>query len=145
MYWRERSVTGRSGLRLWLYLGISSQGCNWFFKKRTHLPLEQYITLTRTAHCPTVRTPTPHCMQECHACNKPVVWDSLYPLVSRLLRHAQGQTLAELWSPKTTGAKHNSPVLSSCTNIGKWYVSRLWYIVEVLLQFTCSILLHKYR
>ena len=27
----------------------------------------------------------------------------LYPLVSRLLRHAQGQTLAEFEAPKTTG------------------------------------------
>ena len=43
---------------------ISSQGCSWFFKKRTHPPLEQYITWTRTTQCPTVQTHTPYCIQK---------------------------------------------------------------------------------
>ena len=49
----------------------------------------------RKTQCPTVQTHTPHCIQEDQAYNKPVVQDSLYPMISRLLRHAQGQTLAE--------------------------------------------------
>ena len=43
------------------------------FKNRTHPPLEQYITLTRTTQCQTVQTHTPHSMQEDIACSKPVV------------------------------------------------------------------------
>ena len=39
-------------------------------------------------------------MQEEQAYNKQVLSDSLYPMISRLLRHARGQTLAEFWSPK---------------------------------------------
>ena len=42
------------------------------FKKRTHPPLEQYITWTRTTLCPTAQTHTPHCMQEDQAYRKPV-------------------------------------------------------------------------
>ena len=33
---------------------------------------------------------------------------SLYPMISRLLRHAQGQTLAEFWSPQATGDKNTT-------------------------------------
>ena len=44
-------------------------------------------------------------MQEDQAYSKPVVYDSLYPMISRLLRHAQGQTLTEFWSPQATGEK----------------------------------------
>ena len=40
-------------------------------RKRTHPPLEQYIT--RTTQCPTVQTLTPHCMQEDQALCEPVV------------------------------------------------------------------------
>ena len=69
---------------------ISSQGCRFFFKKRTHPLLEHYITWTRTTQCPTVQTHTPHCRQEDQAYSKPVVEDSLYPMISCLLRHAQG-------------------------------------------------------
>ena len=43
------------------------------FQKRTDLPLEQYITWTRTTKCPSVQTQTPHCMQEDQAYSKPVV------------------------------------------------------------------------
>ena len=42
-------------------------------RKRTHPPLEQYITSTRTTQCPSVQTHTPHCMQEGQAYSKPVV------------------------------------------------------------------------
>ena len=38
---------------------------------------------------------TSHCMQEDQAFSKPEVLDSLYPMNSRLVRHAHGQTLAE--------------------------------------------------
>ena len=65
------------------------------FKKRTHPPLEQYITWTRTTQCPTVQTHMPHCMQEVQAYSEPVVLNSLYPMISSLLQQAQGQTLAE--------------------------------------------------
>ena len=34
--------------------------------------------------------------------------DSLYPLVSRLLRHAQGQTLAEFYPPNHRGQAFNA-------------------------------------
>ena len=44
-------------------------------------------------------------MQEDQAYSKPVALDSLYPMISRLLRHVQGQTLAEFWSPQATGSK----------------------------------------
>ena len=64
-------------------------------RKRTHPPFEQYITCTRTTQCPTVETHAPDCMQEDQACSKLVVYDSLYHIISRLLRNAQGQTLAE--------------------------------------------------
>ena len=57
--------------------------------------MEQYITWTRTTQCQTVQTHMPHCMQEDQAYSKPVVLDSLYPMIGRLLRHAEGQTLAE--------------------------------------------------
>ena len=66
----EKWVTGRSGLRLWLKLRISSQGCCWFFKRRTYPSLEQHITWTFATQCPTVWTHKPHCMQEGHACKK---------------------------------------------------------------------------
>ena len=33
-------------------------------KKRTHPPLEQFVTWISTAQCPTVQTHTTHCMQE---------------------------------------------------------------------------------
>ena len=68
---------------------ISPQWCRWFFKKKNHLPLEQYITWSRTTQCQNVRTHRPHCMQEDKALSKPVVKDSLYPMISRLLSHAQ--------------------------------------------------------
>ena len=57
----EEWVTGRSGLRLWLLLMISSQGCRWFFKKNNRIK-KQYITWTRTTQCPTVQT---HTLTEC--------------------------------------------------------------------------------
>ena len=44
--------------------------------KRTHLPLKQYITQTKTSKCPTVQS---HCMQEDQARNEPAVYDSSYP------------------------------------------------------------------
>ena len=100
----EEWVTGR-----WAY----DCGCNsWSplrdaigsFKKRTHPPLEQYITWTRTTQCPTVQTHTSHRMQEDQAYSKPVVYGSLYPMISRLLQQAQGQTLAEFWSAQATAS-----------------------------------------
>ena len=57
--------------------------------------MEQYITSTGITQCPTVQTHTPHQMHEDPAFNEPVALDSSYPLISRLLREAQGQTLAE--------------------------------------------------
>ena len=36
--------------------------------------------------CPTVQTHTSHCMQEDQAFSKPVLFDSLYPMTSRLFR-----------------------------------------------------------
>ena len=50
----------------------------------------------RQPMCETVQTHTPHCMQKDQVYNKPVVYYSLYPIISRLLGHAQGQTLSEL-------------------------------------------------
>ena len=44
---------------------------------------------------PSAQTHTYYCMQEDQAYSKPVVCDSLYPMICRLLRHAQGLTLAE--------------------------------------------------
>ena len=43
-------------------------------------------------NCPNSYT---HCIQEEQAYNKPVVLESLYSMISLLLRHAQGQTLIE--------------------------------------------------
>ena len=57
--------------------------------------MEQYITWTGTTQCPTVQTHMPHWMQEGPAFNEPVAYDSSYPMISWLLRHAKGQTLAE--------------------------------------------------
>ena len=54
----------------------------------------------------TFQTNMLHCMQEDQAYSKPVVRDSLYPMISSLLRHAQGQMLAEFLSPQATGGKH---------------------------------------
>ena len=66
-------VAERSGLRLWLQLRSSSQGCRWFFKKKkNHPPMEQYITRTGTTQCPTVQTHMPWWMQEDPAFNEPV-------------------------------------------------------------------------
>ena len=42
------------------------------------------------------------CMQD-QAHSKPVVQDNLYHMISRLLRHAQEQTLAEFRSQKPQG------------------------------------------
>ena len=44
---------------------------------------------------------TPHCMQKDQAYSKQVVLDSLYPIISSLLRHAQLQTLAEFKPPQS--------------------------------------------
>ena len=51
-------------------------------------------------------------MQEGHTYNKPVVKDGLYPLIGRLFRHAQGQTLAEFSSPKPQGSMNDQLVVS---------------------------------
>ena len=65
---------GIAGLRLYSCNSVSPlrDACG-SLRKRTHPPLEQYITWTRTTQCPTVQTHTPHCMQEDHACSEPVV------------------------------------------------------------------------
>ena len=47
-------------------------------------------------------------MQEDQAYSKPVVLDSLYPMISRLIRHVQGQTLAEFWSTQATWVDRKS-------------------------------------
>ena len=39
---------------------------SFYFKKRTHPPLEQYITWTRKTQCITVQTHMPHCSQDYH-------------------------------------------------------------------------------
>ena len=44
-------------------------------------------------------------MEEDQAYSEPVVKDSLHPMISRLLRHAQGQTLTEFYSPMPQGLK----------------------------------------
>ena len=63
------------------------------------VPVEQYITWPVyqyiTTQCSTVRTHMPHCMQEDQAYSKPVVLDNLFPMISHLLEHTEGQTLAE--------------------------------------------------
>ena len=73
---KKRRVRKATYLREWSELWEDRAydcGCNsWSprrdavdsFKKRTHPPLQQYITWTRTTQCPTVQTHTPHCMQE---------------------------------------------------------------------------------
>ena len=63
--------------------------------EKTQPHLEQYISWTNRTQCSTAQTYKPDCMQEDQAYRKPVVWESLYPMISRLLRQAQGQTLAE--------------------------------------------------
>ena len=64
------------------------------FSKKSHSPLEQYITWTKTTQCPTAHTHMTHCMHEDQTYNEPVVKDSLYTLISELLWPAKGQTLA---------------------------------------------------
>ena len=71
--------------------------------KRTHPPLEQYITWTRTTQCPTVQTNTTHSMQEDQAYSKPVVYNSLYPMISRLLRQEKGKHYVNSNPPQATG------------------------------------------
>ena len=48
------------------------------------------ITCTSTAKWPTAQTHMHHCVQEGYAYHKLVVYGSLYPLASRLLRYPQG-------------------------------------------------------
>ena len=43
-------------------------------EKRTHPLLGQYLTWIRTTQCPTVRTHTPHCMQEDQAYGGYIAW-----------------------------------------------------------------------
>ena len=75
MYWKGEAEL----LEDWAY----DYGCNsetplkdaigyLFFLKRTHPPMEQYITWTRTTQCPTVQTHTPHRMQEDPPFHEPV-------------------------------------------------------------------------
>ena len=47
-------------------------------------------------------------MQEDQAYSKPLVLDSLYPMISPLIRHAQGQTLAQFKSLKPQ--RHKSEI-----------------------------------
>ena len=101
--------------KIWLTTVAVTQdllsGMCWFFKKITHPPLEQYITCTGTTKCSTVQTHAPHCMQEGHACNKPVVWDSLYPMVVAFWNTHKGKRWLNSDPPNYSGSLKKEPHL----------------------------------
>ena len=79
-------VTGRSGLRLWLWLRISSQECYWFCKKKNSSAFGTIHFLNQDNLVPNCRISYYYCMQDDQACNKPVVQNSLYPMINLTTR-----------------------------------------------------------
>ena len=89
----EELVMESSGLRVWLQLRISSQGCNWIFWRKNNSSAFGTVYNLSQDQLSIIRTP--HCMRKDQAYNEPVVQESLYPLISHPIWQEQGQTLAE--------------------------------------------------
>ena len=100
-------VSGRSGLRLWLQLRNSSQGCRWFLKKRTHQnnswnsilpePGQPSAQLSKLI-CPTEWRKTQHSKSRWHR-TVHIPW-----LVYSYNTHKSKRWLNS--NPQTTGWKH---------------------------------------
>lgn len=71
--------------------------------KRTHPPLKQHVTWTRTTQRPTLRTHTHHCMQVDPRYNEMVADESSYALITRLLRRTHKTNACWIIIPKPGG------------------------------------------
>ena len=100
---------------------ISSQGWFWFLLKKKNssafVVVYHLIQDNPVPNCPVVLD------------SKPVVLDSLYPMISRLLQHVQVQTLAEFRSPQATGVKRGNIPNGYASNGYVW-----WYPTCIAIE-----------